>query len=80
MSGRIGQAMIMRYIGISHNEGGKCPWCVNDNGTGGTLIMRKRKTDGRAFLGCSRFPECKFIENRSFEKSKLKKFYKKRKK
>ena len=35
-----------------------CPECER-----GTLRIRRRKIDKAAFIGCSRFPRCKFVEN-----------------
>jgi DNA helicase-4 len=35
-----------------------CPDC-----DGGVLVVRKRRSDGREFLGCSRFPSCRFTRN-----------------
>ncbi|MBM9458770.1 UvrD-helicase domain-containing protein [Nocardioides sp. zg-536] len=35
-----------------------CPDCE-----GGVLVVRKRRSDGREFLGCSRFPSCRFTRN-----------------
>lgn len=37
-----------------------CPDC-----DGGVLVVRKRRSDGREFLGCSRFPSCRFTRNTS---------------
>jgi len=36
------------------HAGDPCP-----KGCGGTLVLRKNKTTGVEFLGCSSFPKCK---------------------
>lgn len=38
-------------------EAKSCPKC------GGSMILRKRKSDQKPFWGCSKFPECKHIES-----------------
>ena len=43
---------------ILNKIGVVCPKC------GGDLVQRRGKGRGRTFYGCSRFPECDFIENR----------------
>lgn len=39
----------------------KCPQC------GSTLVTRVNRTNGRRFLGCSRYPACRFTENTSHD-------------
>lgn len=34
-----------------------CPWC------GRTLVERRRKSDGAAFVGCSGYPECRYVRS-----------------
>ena len=43
---------ILNKIGVA------CPKCGSD------LVQRRGKGRGRTFYGCSRFPECDFLENR----------------
>jgi hypothetical protein len=38
-------------------EGDNCPRC------GKQLVARKRKKDGQAFIGCSGFPNCRFVKD-----------------
>ena len=42
---------------ILHKTGVSCPRC------GGDLVQRKAKGRGRAFFGCSRYPDCDFLVN-----------------
>lgn len=35
----------------------KCPYC------GASMVLRKRKSDGKPFYGCSSYPKCKGIVN-----------------
>jgi restriction system protein len=35
----------------------KCPLC------GGDLVVRKNRNDGKRFLGCSKYPNCKYTKN-----------------
>jgi restriction system protein len=35
----------------------KCPLC------GGNLVVRKNRKDGKSFLGCSKYPTCKYTKN-----------------
>jgi len=45
---------------IKHKEGTKCPSCNStDISRGGILILRKGHI--KTFLGCSKYPECKYI-------------------
>lgn len=46
-----------------HKEGTKCPSCHStDTGKGGILIIRNSKsTAKKTYLGCSKYPECKYI-------------------
>ncbi len=47
-----------------NNDGGKCPACNSyDKPKGGVLV--KREARGSSFLGCSRYPECKFTQSLS---------------
>ncbi|WP_352223583.1 topoisomerase DNA-binding C4 zinc finger domain-containing protein [Bacillus sp. SM2101] len=37
---------------------GDCPSCTN-----GILIKRKRRKDSGNFIGCSKYPNCKYTES-----------------
>jgi ssDNA-binding Zn-finger/Zn-ribbon topoisomerase 1 len=42
---------------VKHQAGEKCVFCSSGKDKGGKFILRK--AEGRSFLGCTRFPECK---------------------
>lgn len=47
---------------VKHKEGTKCPSCNStDKNKDGILIIRKSKISNKSFLGCSRYPECRYI-------------------
>jgi hypothetical protein len=39
-------------------EGMDCPNCSN-----GKVVIRKRRSDGKPFYGCSKWPACSFLQN-----------------
>ncbi|MCX6753731.1 MAG: hypothetical protein NTV03_01600 [Candidatus Nomurabacteria bacterium] len=45
-----------------HYAGGLCPSCVSASSIKekGNLVERKNNNNGNLFLGCSRYPECKY--------------------
>ena len=48
--------------GGHHSAGGLCPSCVSTDSVRekGILVERKNKNNQNLFLGCSRYPECKY--------------------
>lgn len=47
-----------RHNGVSSSDPvPDCPYC------GAPMVLRRRKSDGKGFYGCSRYPECKGIVN-----------------
>lgn len=44
-----------------HSAGDKCPGCnAYDKPKGGVLREVRSKINGKYFLGCNRYPECKY--------------------
>ena len=44
-----------------HSQGDVCPGCnCGDKPKGGKLRLIKTKDGSRLFLGCTRYPDCKF--------------------
>lgn len=65
MKGSIGRPTILKRapLGISYRPNSPCPSCnCVDDSLGGILVTRGGKF-GR-FLGCSRYPDCKYTTTR----------------
>lgn len=63
-----------------HSAGDKCPGCnAYDKPKGGILRAIKSKIDGKYFLGCNRYPDCKYTVSSFYtEKYKDEKYKKER--
>ena len=46
-----------RHSAVSEGDNPLCPLC------GGEMVLRKRKSDGKSFYGCKRYPACRGIVN-----------------
>lgn len=46
-----------RHEPVKEGESPLCPLC------GGEMVLRKRRSDGKPFYGCSRYPVCRGIKN-----------------
>ena len=46
-----------RHSSVREGEAPLCPYC------GGEMTLRKRRSDGKSFYGCSRYPVCRGIKN-----------------
>ena len=46
---------MFKSIKIYKNEGDACAWCVD-----GKLSIRVNRTENKKFLGCDKYPKCKY--------------------
>ena len=46
-----------RHSAVREGDDPVCPLC------GGEMMLRKRKSDGKSFYGCKRYPACRGIKN-----------------
>ena len=46
-----------RHSAVREGDNPVCPLC------GGEMVLRKRKSDGKSFYGCKRYPACRGIKN-----------------
>jgi ssDNA-binding Zn-finger/Zn-ribbon topoisomerase 1 len=70
MRGGIGRAtVIVKGFSIKHYRTQKCPACNStDNPKGG--ILKVRYSSNGKFLGCSRYPECKYTARENNQRQK----------
>jgi ssDNA-binding Zn-finger/Zn-ribbon topoisomerase 1 len=76
MKGSIGTSthLVKGYkIPSSAAEGGSCPSCLSSDSNKLKGIMLRRRGKFGDFLGCSRYPECKYIVGISTSKPKYQK-------
>ena len=46
-----------RHSAVREGDAPRCPYC------GGEMTLRKRRSDGKSFYGCSSYPKCRGIVN-----------------
>lgn len=77
--GKLRVYMTLIYEAVKHSSGDVCPSCSAERDKGGRLNARPMKGSLYVWLGCSRFPDCKYSLPARLTRDNEPKFLKERK-